>query len=160
MIIWYLSLSDLLCLTFVFIWLTLLDIILFSFIHVVTNGKISFSWLNNIPLYTAWSLSHVWLFVTPLTVGCQDHLSMGILQAGILEWVAVLSSRGSSQPRDRTQVSCIRSGFFMSEPPGKPKNTGVVAYPFSRGSSQPRNLNKVSCIAGRFFTSWATSATH
>ena len=30
---------------------------------------------------------------------------MGILQTRILEWVAMLSSRGSSQPRDRTQVS-------------------------------------------------------
>ena len=42
------------------------------------------------------------------------------LQARILEWVAMPSSRGSSQPRDRTQVSRITSGFFMSEPPGKP----------------------------------------
>ena len=31
----------------------------------------------------------------------------GILQARILEWVAISFSRGSSQPRDRTQVSCI-----------------------------------------------------
>ena len=31
----------------------------------------------------------------------------GILQARILEWVAILSSRGSSWPRDQTQISCI-----------------------------------------------------
>ena len=31
----------------------------------------------------------------------------GILQARILEWVAMPSSRGSSEPRDRTQVSCV-----------------------------------------------------
>ena len=31
----------------------------------------------------------------------------GILQARILEWVAILSSRGSSPPRDRTQVSYV-----------------------------------------------------
>ena len=31
----------------------------------------------------------------------------GILQARILEWVAMLSSRGSSQPRDRTHISYI-----------------------------------------------------
>ena len=37
---------------------------------------------------------------------------MGFLQAGRLEWVAMLSSRGSSQPRDRTEVSCIVGGFF------------------------------------------------
>ena len=36
----------------------------------------------------------------------------GILQARILEWVAVLSSRGSSQPRDQTQISHIAGGFF------------------------------------------------
>ena len=36
----------------------------------------------------------------------------GILQARILEWVAVLFSKGSSQPRGRTQVSHIAGGFF------------------------------------------------
>ena len=38
----------------------------------------------------------------------------GILQARILEWVAFPFSRGSSQPRDRTQVSCIAGRFFTS----------------------------------------------
>jgi len=37
---------------------------------------------------------------------------MGILQARILEWVAIPFSRGSSQPRDQTQVSSIAGGFF------------------------------------------------
>ena len=36
----------------------------------------------------------------------------GILQARILEWVAMSSSRGSSHPRDGTQVSSIAGGFF------------------------------------------------
>ena len=36
----------------------------------------------------------------------------GILQAKILEWVAISFSRGSSQPRDQTQVSCIAGRFF------------------------------------------------
>ena len=35
-----------------------------------------------------------------------------ILQARILESVAFLFSRGSSQPRDLTQISCIVDGFF------------------------------------------------
>ena len=35
-----------------------------------------------------------------------------------LEWVAISFSRGSSSPRDRTQVSCFTS--LLSEPPGKP----------------------------------------
>ena len=37
---------------------------------------------------------------------------MGILQAKILKWVAMPSSRGSSWPEDRTQVSCITGGFL------------------------------------------------
>ena len=47
----------------------------------------------------------------------------GILQARILQWVALPSSRGSSWPRDQTRVSsssCIVGGFFTAEPPGKP----------------------------------------
>ena len=41
---------------------------------------------------------------TPWTVACQAPLSMGILQARIMEWVAMPSSRGFSQSRDQTQV--------------------------------------------------------
>ena len=36
----------------------------------------------------------------------------GILQARILEWVAIPFSRGSSRPGDRTWVSCIAGRFF------------------------------------------------
>ena len=60
----------------------------------------------------AYSLSRVRLFVTPWTVACQAPLSMGMLQARILEWVTMGTSRGSSQPRDQTQVSCIAGKFF------------------------------------------------
>ena len=41
--------------------------------------------------------------------GCSIH---GILQARILEWVAIPSSKGSSQPRDWTQISLIAGRFF------------------------------------------------
>ena len=47
-------------------------------------------------------------------VAHQASLSIGILQARILEWVAMPSSRGSSQPRDQTQVSRIAGRFFTS----------------------------------------------
>ena len=50
---------------------------------------------------------HVQLFVTAWTVALQDPVP-GILQARILEWVAMPSSMGSSQPKDRT---CI---FYIS----------------------------------------------
>ena len=44
------------------------------------------------------------------TIARQAPLSMGILQARILEWVAISSSRGSSQPRDQIHISCV---FFI-----------------------------------------------
>ena len=43
----------------------------------------------------------------------------GILQAKILEWVAISFSRGPSQPRNWTCISCIASESFTAEPPGK-----------------------------------------
>ena len=52
--------------------------------------------------------------VTPWTIAYQDPLSMGILQARILEWVVMPSSRGSAQPKDQIQVSHISCGFFYS----------------------------------------------
>ena len=44
----------------------------------------------------------------------------GILQARILEWVAIPYSRGSFQPRDQTQSSALQTDSLPSEPPGKP----------------------------------------
>ena len=59
--------------------------------------------------------------VIPWTVDHQAPLSMGILKGRILEWVAMPSSRGSSQHRDQTQVSQIATGFFLPhELLGKP----------------------------------------
>ena len=55
------------------------------------------------------SFSHVQLLCDPM-----DYAVDGILQARIPEWVAFPFSRGSSQPRDQTQVSCIAGGFFTS----------------------------------------------
>ena len=43
-----------------------------------------------------------------------DYTVHGILQARILEWVAFPFSKGSSQPRDQTQVSCIAGRFFTN----------------------------------------------
>ena len=56
--------------------------------------------------------SHFQFFVTPWTVALQTPLSKGF---------SMLSSRGSSQPRDQTCISCIAGRFFTTEPPGKHK---------------------------------------
>ena len=93
----------------------------------------------------------------------------------ILEWVAYPFSRGSSQHRNWTGVSCI-AGRFLSNwalreaPYFKVKVAQLytvhrvlqaripesVAFPFSRGSFQPRDQIQVSHITNGFFTSWAT----
>ena len=76
----------------------------------------------------------------------------GILQAGILEWIAFPFSRGSSQPRAQTQVSHCRRLLYRLSHRGSPRILEWVAYSFSSGLSQPRNRTRVSCIVGRFFT--------
>ena len=50
----------------------------------------------------------------PTLCDLMDYTVNGILQARILEWVAFPFSKGSSQPRDHIQVSCIAGWFFSS----------------------------------------------
>ena len=52
-----------------------------------------------------------------------------VFWARILEWVAISSSRGSFQPRNRSRVSCtscIAGRFFTTEPPGKPCRMSII----------------------------------
>ena len=101
--------------------------------------------------FSNWAqLSHVQLFATPWAVTHLAPLSMGILQARILEWVAMPSSRGSSQPKDWTQVSHNAGRFFTI---WATKNTGVGSLSLLQGSYWPRNWTGVPCLAGVFFTS-------
>ena len=68
--------------------------------------------------------SCVWLFANLWTAAHQAPLSMGVLQARILEWVAMPSSRGSSWPRDGTHISYVsctgRWVLYHWCPPGSP----------------------------------------
>ena len=87
-----------------------------------------------------------------------DYTVLRILQVRIREWVAFPSSRGSSQPRDQTQVSphCRQILYQLSHREDQEHWTSIqCSYPFSSGSSRPRNRSGVSCIARRFFASWA-----
>ena len=54
-----------------------------------------------------------------------DYGVHGILQAGILEWVAFPFSRGSSQPRIEPRSPALQADSWPAEPQGKPKNIGV-----------------------------------
>ena len=84
-------------------------------------------------MLTLKSLNRVWLFATPWTVDHQAPLSMEILQARVLEWVSMPSSRVYSQPRDWTQVSHIAGVFFPTELLGKPEKTGVGSLSLLQG---------------------------
>ena len=70
--------------------------------------------------WVAISFTHAWKWKVKVAQSClilwepMDYSVHGILQARILEWVTIPFSRGSSQPRDQTQVSHITSGFFSS----------------------------------------------
>ena len=76
---------------------------------------------------------------------------MGILQARILEWVAMSSSRGSSPPRDRTQVSYIAGGFFLpSEPPGKPMRERERDYYKQLYANKMDNLEEMDKFLERY----------
>ena len=74
---------------------------------------------------------------TPVFLGFPDSLQPWDSSGRILEWLAFPFSRGSSQPRDWTQASCIAGGFFTSWATREARNTGVVAYPFSNDLPHP-----------------------
>ena len=80
--------------------------------------------------------------VTLRTLACQAPLSMGILQARILEWVAMPSSKGSSQPKDQTRSPTFQAGSLLSEPPGKPTNTAVGSLYLLQGIFLTQELNQ------------------
>ena len=62
----------------------------------------------------------------PMDRSPPDSSVLGILQARILEWVAIPFSQGSSQPRDRTQVSHIAGRFFTVWATRKPAGSGTT----------------------------------
>ena len=72
---------------------------------------------------------------------CQAPLSVGILQARVLEWVAMLSSRGPSQPRTQTCVSCTAGVFFTVWAIRKSRNTAVGGLSLLQGIFLTQELN-------------------
>ena len=77
----------------------------------------------------------------PIDCSPPSSPSMGILQASILEWVAMPSSRGSSQPGTKPRCPSLQADFLPSEPPGKPKNTGVGSLSLLQRFFPTRELN-------------------
>ena len=77
------------------------------------------------------------------TMDCSlPHSSIhGIFQARVLEWVAISFSRGSSQPRDRTQVSHIVSKtLYRLSHQGIPKSCPTLATPWTVACQAPLSM--------------------
>ena len=85
-----------------------------------------------------------------------DYTVHGILQATILEWVAVLFSRASSQPRDPIQISCTAGDSLPAEPLGKPKNTGVGRLSLLQQIFPTQESNRGLLHCRWIRTTWAT----
>ena len=66
-------------------------------------------------------LSHVRLFVTPMDYSLSGSSVHGILQARILEWVAISFSRGLPDPGIEFRSPALQADSSPSEPPGKPQ---------------------------------------
>ena len=106
---------------------------------------------------------HIPIFEIPWTVAHQAPLSTGIFQARILEWVAISSSRGSSQPRDQSNphlmsllhwqadslpLSHLRSPLDPQPPVKKEKRVKIGRL---GGWNKGRNkAKKENCFSGSF----------
>ena len=89
------------------------------------------------PCMLSKSLQSCLTYATQWTVACQAPLSMGILQARILEWVSMASSKGSSQPKDWTRLLSLlhwQAGSLPLAPPGKPMENPVLVKCHEHGS--------------------------
>ena len=104
------------------------------------RGSTSISGWNDHVLFCAQPLSHVQVFATPGTVAHKVPLSLGILQARILQWVSMTSSRGifTTQGLNPGLPHCRQVLYRLSHQ-GSPRILEWAAYPFSRGTSGPRN---------------------
>ena len=77
----------------------------------------------------------------------------GISQARMLKWVAMLSFRGSSWPRNQTQVSCIAGRFFSTSHQGSPLGASVsIGLLF-----WTHHINGTQYIQYMVFCSWLLS---
>ena len=97
--------------------------------------------------------SHVRLFVTPWTVARQAPLSMGFPRQEYWSGLPFSSSRGSSQPQDRTCVLCLqcwKAGSLPLGTPGKPE-AGLKTSTKKCTRCVPRELEDKAIFTLRIF---------
>ena len=110
----------------------------------------------------------------PVDHSLPDSSVHGIFQARTMEWVAIplgdLSSRGSSQPRDGSCISCdscIAGGFFTNEPQRKSVGPNInisncycrkLGFIMSDAGKYQRTLDKEIAIHNLHFYQCALTA--
>ena len=80
--------------------------------------------------------------VTPWTLACQAPLSMGILQARILEWLTCPPPGDLPNPGIKPRFPILQVDSLSSEPPKKSKNIGVGCLMLLQGNSLMQELNQ------------------
>ena len=87
------------------------------------------------------SLNGVRLFCDPMDYSLPGSSVHGISQAGILEWVAISTSRGSSQPRDQTQVSCLGRWILYHCATWEAQGSSILIYNIGIAMYLPQRAN-------------------
>ena len=96
----------------------------------------------------AQSLQSCLILCNPMDWSPPGFSAHGILQAIILEWVAITSSRGTSQDRYWTSIFCIAGGFFTTEP---------QANPMENSMKFPKNTKNRATVLSSNPTYWYVS---
>ena len=124
-----------------------------------------FVFLSHVCVLHAKSLQSYPALCDHMDCSLQISLSMGFSMQGYWSGLPFPSPEDLPNPGIQPRSPTLQVDSLPSDPPGKPKNTGMgslfLLQGISRVSSQPRNWTWVSCISsarisGRFFTSWAT----
>ena len=103
------SLKQNLSVGWLWLWLCSVSMVCLRLIHIVSISIWLPVWISSLFLLVATSCPTLCNLMDCSPPGSSVH---GILQARVLEWVAIPSSRGSSRPRNRTLVSLIADRFF------------------------------------------------
>ena len=120
-----------------------------NIIHAFNTTELyTYKWLMSVAQFSSvQSLGCVQLFCDPMDCSPPASSVQGILQARILEWLAVCYSRRSSQPWNPTQVSCMADRFFTSEPPGTLQVVKMVNFMSSVSCHNQKHYLKSSHIS-------------